>query len=112
MIDCSVFFHNLIADWLFTADRANEVDKNEENAEKVWELLNELVKDTEKIPVAAIVEVAGSMMGIVKEVGQAVLPMVTNVMSAAPVIGPLPLILYKACVAIGQAVANQKGAVI
>ena len=72
-------------------------------------MLNELVKDTEKIPVAAIVEVAAMMPDILKETAQAVLPLIINVVSAAPLIGPLPLILYKACVAIGQTLANQKG---
>ena len=68
-----------------------------------------LMKDTEKIPITAMADVLNFLPDSIKEVARALLPIIANLMSVAPVLGPLPVILYKACVAVGQTFANKKG---
>lgn len=77
-----------------------------EDVEKMYVLVQ---KAQSALPVVEMTQVIPLLPDSVKEIAQAILPIVTNASSVIPLLGPLPTILFKFCAAVHQAFELQEG---
>ena len=76
---------------------------------QIWQELYSLIETSEKTPIVAITDQLVTLPDPLKEVAQELLPLVDGIQSLAPALGPLPVILFMACLEVGQCFTNGRG---
>ena len=75
----------------------------------MWLKLDVLVKTSAKIPMSTMTDLLTLIPDPIKDVAQNLLTFYDNPQVLVPVLGPLPVILFKACVAVCQCFINHNG---